>query len=89
MTAPAAPTFHGIRALVEKIQEKKADARVIGVRSPDRYEGPEIVADGEKRYRILQCDAPIQFRMALNDDPGNVSTTVLITPLEDRRLRRT
>jgi hypothetical protein len=86
MTAPVAPTFHGIKALVDKIQEQKAEARVIGVRSPDRYEGPEIVADGEKRYRILQCDAPIQFRMALNDDPGNVSTTVLITPLEDRRL---
>ncbi len=86
MTAPVAPMFHGIKALVEKIQEKKAEARVIGVRSPDRYEGSEIVADGEKRYRILQCDAPIQFRMALNSDPGNVSATVLITPLEDRRL---
>ena len=86
MTAAVAPTWPQIKALADRVREASSSVRVIGIRSPGRWSGDEIMVDGDSRYRVIQCDAPIEFRMALRDVSEDLAATVLITPLDDTQL---
>lgn len=78
--------FHQIRAHVEKIRSRSHDARWIGIRSPIPWTGEEWPEAGGEKLRILQCEAPIQFRKAFHEDSNGETATVFITPLDQRQL---
>ncbi len=86
MTASLTPTLGQIRAQVAAVREKRPEARFIGIRSRGPWTGEEIIEEGEGRVCIRQCDAPIQFRMALCRPPEPGTTMVLITPLGESQL---
>lgn len=87
-TAVGSPTFQQVKAHVDVIRDRAKNGRpgFIGIRSRKPWRGEADISDGEERYRILQCDAPIQFRRAFHENPGNRSITVFVTALDDRRL---
>jgi hypothetical protein len=78
--------FHQIRAHVEKIRSRSHDPCWIGIRSQIPWTGEEWPDNGGEKLRILQCDAPIQFRKAFHEDSNGETSTVFITPLDLRQL---
>ena len=86
MTVSVAPTFSQIKAKAAAILKKDPHARFIGIRAQGRWDGEEFCRDGDLVYRILQCDAPIQFRMAFQEEQKQASVTILVTPLAESRL---
>ncbi|MFI5456745.1 MAG: BREX-2 system phosphatase PglZ [Isosphaerales bacterium] len=81
-----APTFNQIKAQVAAIRKKLPNARVIGILAPGRWAGERQNQDGEETYRIEQCDSPLAMRIALREERGPNTTTVLITGLDEKEL---
>ncbi len=86
MTVSVAPTFSQIKAKAAAVLKKEPKTRFIGIRAQGRWDGDEFCRDGENVYRVLQCDAPIQIRMAFQEDPKDAKATILITPLTESQL---
>nr|MBC8379336.1 BREX-2 system phosphatase PglZ [Planctomycetota bacterium] len=86
MTDGLTPTFNQIKAQVAAIRKKDPDARFIGIHARGRWEGNEFCQDNDVTYRIVQCDAPLQLRMVLQEPSEDVTATVVITPLADNQL---
>ena len=80
-----APTFNQVKAQIAAVRRKVDGARVIGINATGRWTGERVQRDGDETYMIDQCDSPLQMRIALRDDPGNV-TKVLITELHESPL---
>ena len=80
-----APTFNQVKAQIAAVRRKVDGARVIGINATGRWTGERVQRDGDETYMIDQCDSPLQMRIALRDDPGNV-TKVLITELHESQL---
>ncbi|MGQ4808738.1 hypothetical protein NKDENANG_02126 [Candidatus Entotheonellaceae bacterium PAL068K] len=81
----ASPTFRQIKAQVAAIRQKVPKARVIGIHAAGKWTGESLQQDGPETFRIKQCDAPLQMRIALQDDDGT-ATQVLITSLDASNL---
>ena len=86
MTGPVAPTFSQIKAQVAAIRKTDERAQVFGIRSQGRWEGEGRSTDGEEVYRIIQCDSPLQIRMALQELADDVAATVIVTNLPDEQI---
>lgn len=78
----AAPGFSQIKAQVAAVRRRQADARVIGIRSRERWTGEPLQQDGDETYLIIQCDSPLAMRAALRSGDAT-HTKVLITDLDD------
>lgn len=79
-------TFSQIKALVTAIRQKIPQARVIGIRAPERWTGARQKQDGDDTYVIEQCDSPLALRITLHTNVDHQTTKVLITSLEDKDL---
>lgn len=86
MTTMTAPSFSQIKAQVAAVRQKVPQAKVIGIRSPGRWNGDTITRDGEHGYVIHQCDSPLSFRLALRQPTDDQVTKILITNLEENDL---
>lgn len=86
MTTKTAPSFSQIKAQVAAIRQKVPQARVIGIRSLERWTGQALQHDGAHEYAIHQCDSPLEFRLALRQPASDEVTKVLITGLEESEL---
>ncbi len=86
MTTTVALDFHQIKSRVAAIRAKDPNARFIGLRAEEPWKGGERCRDGEELYRVVRCDAPIQFRVAFQEPRGDETAVVLITSLEDNQL---
>ena len=86
MTDGLTPTFNQIKAQVAAIRKKDPDACFIGIHAQGRWEGNEFCQDNDATYRIVQCDAPLQLRMVLQEPFEDVTATVVITSLTDNQL---
>ncbi len=82
----AAPTFSQIKAQVAAIPEKSREGKAIGIRSFERWTDEPVKRDGDRVYRIHQCDSPLAMRIALRQPVAEPGTTVLITPLDEKDL---
>ena len=82
----AAPTFSQIKAQVAAIPEKSREGKAVGIRSFGRWTDEPIKLDGDRVYRIHQCDSPLAMRIALRQPDGEQATRVLITSLDDSEL---
>lgn len=81
-----APTFSQIKAQVNGIRQKLADARVIGIHADGRWTGEQQQYDGEQLYLIQQCDSPLALRIALQESKVDHRICVFITPLKESDL---
>jgi hypothetical protein len=82
----ASPTFSQIKAQVTAIRHKLPQARVIGIRSQSRWNGPPEERDGDHTYLIRQCDSPLAMRLALRQKADGQFTKILLTPLAEQEL---
>ncbi len=82
----ASPTSSQIVAQVRHLKSRLANARIIGLRSPDRYAGPSRVEEGSESIDIVQCDSPLSIRIALRENLPEHITRVLVTPLDETDL---
>ncbi|HAI12820.1 MAG TPA: BREX-2 system phosphatase PglZ [Phycisphaerales bacterium] len=82
----ANPTLAVIRAQIRAIGDKAKNANVFGIYSRGRWTGPSIQNTGDEQIAVYQCDSPLQMRLALQNVPPSVSSTVLITPLDQSQI---
>ncbi len=82
----ASPTSAQIIAQVRHLKSRLANARIIGLRSPERYAGPSRVEEGQEAMDIIQCDSPLAIRIALRENLPEHTTRVLVTPLDETDL---
>lgn len=82
----ASPSLGVIRAQIQAIRNKAANAKVFGIFTLGRWTGPSVCGAGSDEIAIYQCDSPLQMRLALQDAPGTASATVLVTPLDQGKV---
>lgn len=80
------PSIGVIRAQIRAIRNKAPNAKVFGIFTLGRWTGPSVCGAGSDEIAIYQCDSPLQMRLALQDAPGTASATVLVTPLDQRKV---
>ncbi|MFM8220962.1 MAG: hypothetical protein ACKOJF_18790, partial [Planctomycetaceae bacterium] len=78
------PTLSQLKAQVAAIQQRRADARIIGIRAQGRWTGVPESREGGQTLVIRQCDSPLAMRVALREPVTPDTTKVLITPLDDQ-----
>ena len=84
----ATPTFSQIKAQVAAIRRKVAGARFFGIHTAGRWTGDRVKTDGSDRFCIVQCDSPLQMRVALQDDDPAVTAKVLLTSLPPEQVEQ-
>jgi len=79
-------TFNQIKAELAALRRRKPVEKPVGIRSPGRWIGAELQADGDIAYAIAQCDSPLAIREALRHRPavdGHCCVRVVVTNLPD------
>lgn len=78
------PSVQEIRAQINAILERDADARIVAMHAAAKSEWPANVAVEKQTYQIAWCESPLELRLALRQarDHG----LVLLTPLTEKDL---
>jgi len=79
-------SLNQIKAEVAALRRKRPVEKPVGIRSSSRWLGPDVQADGDVTYAIVQCDSPLALRQALRrpaDGNGSAHVRVVVTSLDD------
>ncbi len=81
-----APSEAQVRHYVGQIRQKAPHARVIGIRTPVEWSGPDAITIGSESLPIIVGRSPLQIREALLHSGGGACPSVLLTALDETDL---
>ena len=79
-------TLNQIRAQVTAIRKKAPDAKILGLRAMQRWDGPGKFELAGTNHRILQGNSELQIRELLAERSSAGEPLVLLTPLQESDL---